>query len=333
MPDCKTLRRLAVSIAIMAAIIGQQWLFADGPQNSGKKRVLPPKWDQRTLDKFFTDARGALEGERPNFGDGASVATAKAPNGGAPNPANPGAADSSALPSGEFAWSKLISADSLTDEIKSYQTLLKDDVKSLSQFKAEGFKRARQDFSVLAVEFAVIGEYDGEVRWKSQALAARDLFAQAGANCKANTDQVFGGARARAEDLAALVRGETLPSPSAAPETKTQWATLTLRPFLMRRLELAQEKRLAVWTSNPAEFSKNVDAIYRESQMIAVIAEVIQREGFDFVDASDYKGFAHDLQKHALEIADAAKAKNGDAARTAAGSLVKACSNCHGAYK
>ncbi len=332
MSDRRTLRRAAVAISIMAAIIGQQWLFADGPQNSSKKRVLPPKWDQRTLDKFFTDARGALEGERPNFGDGASVSPAKTPNGRTPNPANPGAADSSAAPTGEFAWSKLISADSLTDEIKSYQTAIKDEVKNPSQFKGDGFKKARRDFSFLAVAFGVIAEYDGDVRWKAQALAARDLFARAGVNCKVATDQSFNDSKARAEDLAALVRGETLAAPPNI-ETKTQWPKVSNRPPLMNRLDLAQTTRLAVWTANQGDFNKNTDSIYREAQVVAMIAEVIQRDGYEFTDDTSYKGFAQEMEKHALEIAEAAKAKNFEQARKSNGDLAKACSNCHGSFR
>ena len=185
-------------LPFLTIIIGQRWLAADGPANSGKKRVLPPKWDQRTLDKFFSDARSTLEGERPNFNSGASIAASKTilarQVGERKRPITPTPAD-------DFAWSKLISPESLQDEIKSYQNLVKDDVKNPSAFKGEGFKRARRNFSMLAVAFAVIAEYDGDVRWKNQALAARDLFAKTGFNCKVATDQSFSDAKARADDL------------------------------------------------------------------------------------------------------------------------------------
>jgi hypothetical protein len=312
----------------MATIIGQQWLAAEGPANSGKHRALPPKWDQRTLDKFFSDARATLEGDRPNFSSG--VTTTKTPSPDNPSSGTPDATP--AGPTGEFAWSKLISPESLQDEIKSYQNLVKEDVKSPSAFKGEGFKRARRNFSMLAVAFAVIAEYDGDVRWKNQALAARDIFAKTGVNCKVATDQSFADSKARADDLIALVRGDTLPAPGNL-ETKTQWAKVANRPPLMNRLELAQQNRLAVWTANPGDFAKNLDAIYREAQIVAVLAEVIQREGFDFADDNAYKGFARDLEKHALEITEAAKSKNFDQARLAAGELAKACSNCHGSFR
>jgi hypothetical protein len=322
--------RVLSSLIIASTIIGQRWLAADGTANSGKKRVLPPKWDQRTLDKFFSDARSTLEGERPNFNNAASISPSKTTSPGK----SPGtsAPDNSAAPAGDFAWSKIVSPESLQDEIKSYQNLVKDDVKNPSAFKGEGFKRARRNFSMLAVAFAVIAEYDADVRWKNQALVARDLFAKTGFNCKVATDQSFADAKGRAEDLIALVRGETLPA-SGNPEAKTQWAKVANRPPLMNRLELAQQNRIAVWTANAGDFTKNLEAIYREAQVVAVLAEVIQREGYDFTDDNSYKGFARDLEKHALDVAEAAKSKNFDQARLAAGELAKACSNCHGSFR
>ena len=336
MPVRKTLCRALVSAAIVAIVIGQQWLAAERlPANSGKKRALPPKWDQRTLDKFFSDARGTLEGDRPNFGTGSSVATSKTPggdSGASGNSAAGGAADPGPAAGGEFAWSKLIASESLVDEIKSYQNVVKEDVKTPSDFKGDGFKKARRDFTFLAVAFGVVAEYDGDVRWKNQAAAAREMFARTGVNCKVATDGAYNDAKLRADDLGGLIRGETLPTPPNL-ETKTAWAKVANRPPLMNRLEMAQQNRLAVWTANQADFSKNVDAIYREAQIVAMLAEVIQREGFEFTDDNSYKGFARDMQKQALDIAEGAKAKNFDQARLAAGNLAKACSNCHGSFR
>ncbi len=185
---------------------------------------------------------------------------------------------------------------------------------------------------MLALLFGVIAEYDGDVRWKSQAMVARDAFARAAANCKVATDGSYNDSKQRADDLSSLIRGDTLPV-GAAPEAKPQWAKVAARPPLMSRLELAQQNRVAVWTANQGDFGKNLDGIVRESQIIAVIAEVIQREGYDFTDDNSYKGFAHDMQKHALAIADAAKSKNFEQARLAAGDLAKTCSNCHGSFR
>ena len=210
--------RMTLAVAISGTIIAGQLLVADGPAGVARKRALPPKWDDRVRDAFFTDARATLEGERPKFGVLRRIAsnTGVAPNG----TATPGGDSATpTVPGGATAWSKIVSADTLQDEIKKYQTEVKDNVKNPSEFKGNLFKRARDDFTVLAMAFGVIGEYDGDVRWKDQAVTARDLFGQSGVNCKVATDQSFNDAKLRADDLAALIRGDTLRQ-SRAPSRK-----------------------------------------------------------------------------------------------------------------
>lgn len=305
-----------------------------GADGSGKKYALPPKWDKRTMETFFSDAKSALDGERPNFGDAKSIAKSPTPGAGPSDSGSSGAAPSGGgdAAGGALAWSKIISPESLQDEIKSYQNTVKDDVKNPSEFKAGGSKRSRRNFSALAVEFGVIADYDGEVRWKNQALTARDLFARAAANCKVATDGSFNESKTCADDLAALIRGDTLPAAASA-DPKNNWPKVSARQPLMQRLELAQQDRLAKWTANAGDFSKNLDEIVREAEVVAMIAEVIQNDGYDFTDDNSYKGFAKDMQKHALDIASAARSKNADSGRAAAGELYKACNNCHSSFR
>ena len=63
-------------------------------------------------------------------------------------------------------WSAPISAATIEDAIKSLKQQVDTEVTSLTDFKGKGHKLARRDYSVLAMLFAIAGEYDGEVRWK-----------------------------------------------------------------------------------------------------------------------------------------------------------------------
>jgi hypothetical protein len=316
--------RPLLSVAIVAGMIGGRMLVADNAPAVPRKRALPPKFDDRVRDSFFSDVRATLEGARPNFSDSSNSATSA--TSGSSDSSTPGAT------SGGFAWSKIVSADTLQDEIKHYQTEVKDNVKNPSEFKGNLFKRARDDFSMLAAAFGVIAEYDGDVRWKDQAVTARDLFGKSGVNCKVATDQSYNDAKLRADDLATLIRGDTLPAnPNAEP--KTNWAKLVNRPPLMHRLDLAQTGHLAPWTANPTDFSKHLDGVQHEAEIIAMIAEIIQRDGFDFTDDKSYLGFAREMEKQATDIASAARSKNYDEARTAAGKLGQACNNCHAGFR
>lgn len=309
------------------------WGIAAEPAPQKEKRAAPPvKWDQNVTDVFFPDARTALNGPRPNYGTGnATGSTAGASSTASDHSEGPGAtaADS---PGSSFGWSKLISPETLQDEIKSMQPLLAADVKTKQVFLGGSYKNARRSFSVLAASFAIIEEFDKDIRWKNQAAAARDLFARAGFNCKTATEQSFNEAKLRSQDLTSLLQGETVSPPSSV-EPKNQWDKVANRAPLMTRLELAQQERIAPWTANAADFKKNSAAVQHEAEIIAAIAQVLTREGQD--DASDeaYVNFAKSMQQAAVEIAEAAKTGNADAARMAAGALGKSCSACHADYR
>jgi cytochrome c556 len=44
-------------------------------------------------------------------------------------------------------------------------------------------------------------------------------------------------------------------------------------------------------------------------------------------------GFAREMENQAIDLASAAKAKNYDQARAAAGKIAQACNNCHGGFR
>src|SRR5690606_23492973 len=66
---------------------------------------------------------------------------------------------------GAFAWSKLISPETLEDEVKAHKALVDESVNTPGPFKGGSNRDARVQFSTLAVLFAIIAEYDGRVRW------------------------------------------------------------------------------------------------------------------------------------------------------------------------
>lgn len=294
------------------------------PKAAAKPKGAPPPatWDARVKDVFFPDARAALVGPRPAYASGGKGGSANGGDGS-------GAAGQAG---GTSAWSKLISADTLQDEIKSLQPQLKDDVGTLQGFLGGGNKKARQALSQLAAEFAIVSEYDGDVRWKNQAAAARDLFAKAGFNCKAATDATFREAKNRSEDLLALTRGDSITAPPGL-EPKTDWPKVSNLSPLMTRLELAQRDRIAAATSNAGEFKKNAAQLTHEAELVAAFAEVIARPGMDNADDEKFRGYAKTLQQTALDIREAVKADNYGTAQTAAGAMAKTCVNCHSDFR
>ncbi len=220
----------------------------------------------------------------------------------------------------------------MQDEIKSQNPALAETVKTQQTFLGGANKKARQSLSLLAAAFAIVNEYDGDVRWKNQAAAARDLFARAGYNCKAATEQTFKDAKGRSDDLASLLRGDTITPPTKV-EPKNDWSKVSNLSPLMTRLELAQRDRIAAATSNPGDFKKNAAQLAHESEIVAVLAQVIAEPGMENTDDEKFVGFAKTLKQTAVELRDAVQHDNYDSATKAAGTMAKTCANCHADFR
>ena len=313
---------VAISIVVVATFAGALTVHAQG---RSRKRAPPPTFDAREVDQvFFPDARKALVGKRST-----PAASEGGPEKSADRTFTPNRNETPKAPGKGIRWSTLISAETLADEVKAYPPLLAAVVKTPSQFQGKGAREARRYFSTLATVFAIVAEYDGDVRWKNQAAAARELFARAGFNSKSDNENVYNEAKLRSADLTGLLRGETLvPPPNIEPEPNFS-EQVANRPPLMSRLEQAQRDRLAIWTANRADFNRNLRCITHEAEMVAALSQVIQHPSYPDAEDESYLEYAKALQKAALEIRDAAKEKNADTARTAAGKLSQACNNCH----
>jgi hypothetical protein len=304
---------------ILLAVIGV-FVALSGTHAEPPKLARPPKFPPEVQDVFFDDARKELKGERPDYEhpSGASAATATSAGG-----------EAGAAPS--FAWSKLIDADTIDSEIKRLSALVDKEVTTPTEFKGGSYKLCRRDFSLLAALFAVTGQYDGDARWKNLSPGLREQFARAGYNCKAGSDQTYNEATQRKQELADLIHGTRPQLPKA--DAAVEWAHVADRPPLMQRLNIAQQERLTKLVADAGSFKKNQADARHEAQLVAMIAEIITREGYDYTDDSQYIGFAHDLRQAAGDADAAAKKGDFDGARQAVGRAGKACTACHEAFR
>jgi len=288
-----------------------------------RARARPPAdWDKATEAAFFPDAFSTLEGDRPDF---AAAAVGPRPATGSPVAAVPAGMQSG------MKWSGFVSPDTLTDEIKEMNARVTSAVGSASDFKGGGYDEARVAFSSIALAFAVIAEYDGDVRWKEHAEQARDLFARVAANCKVGTAQSFNESKARADDLAALLDGSGVEA-RAEREGDFAWSQVAGRPPLMARLQAADGLAAAA-TASKEEFKRQAERLLHEAELVAVIGEVIQRPDFEYHDDDTYRGHAAAMRDAALQAREATLKGNYEAARAAVGALKKSCDACHGDYR
>jgi hypothetical protein len=318
-------RRLAMTMAGGAVL--SLALIAQERAQRPAKRARPPQFDSAKASQyFFDDVFTKLVGARPATGS-ASTPAAGAP--GAAPAAGKEAATST--PAAGAGWMKLISAATIEDEIKLIKQDIDKNVTTPSDFAGRGHKVVRREFSMLAALFAIVAEYDGDVRFKKDAATARNLFARTANNAKAGGNaNVFNEAKLRKTDLDELLSGSSLtPSSGEAPE----WAVIIDRSPLMQRLELCFQGRLSPTLANQGEFAKNGSSVVRGAELIAALANVLAKAGMPDSDDETYTGFARGMRDAAGEIVEAVKLKNYDQARAAAGKIDKACSQCHESYR
>lgn len=320
------IRHMRLAFLIVAAIALWAAQATAAPQRRSPAesvRARPPaSWDKATETAFFDDAFATLEGERPEFDR--ERGSRDQPGVLPPRPSPDDSEDG-------FMWSVLVSPDTLTDEIKDMKARVDAAVASASDFKGGGYDDARVGFSAIALAFAVIAAHDGDVRWKKDSQQARDLFARVGANCKVGTAQSFAEAKARVADLGTLLDGGSL---EASPERDDdfKWSQVAGRPALMARLEAA-DALVAAAVASKGDFTKQVEQLLHETEMIATIGEVIQRPDYEYHDDDTYRGHAAAMRDAAIQARDAAAKNDYDAARTAVGALKKSCDTCHGDYR
>jgi hypothetical protein len=294
------------------------------------KRAQPPKFTKP--DPFYADAfKEALVGDRPaNLGSPASIARSANEGPIQGRSASEGPGGDSTIQS-SAGWSRLISATTIEDAIKSLKLQIDKQITTASDF-AKNHNVARRDYTVVATLFAIAGQYDGDVRWKKDAPAARDVFARSAANFKVGTAQAYAEAKERKAELNELLSGSS-PFGGKEAEAKPDWGKVAGRAPLMQYLESAWEPKLKASLADKGQFTAASDKILREAELFAAIGEVLAQEGMEDADAEEYRAFCHQLRDGAKQIIDAVKLKNYDQAAAGSTTIGKACTECHENYR
>jgi cytochrome c556 len=294
------------------------------------KRAQPPKFDK--VEGFYNDAFAeGLVGERPaNLSQAVAVAAANSATSVSSSPAGVGSAPAVGLAGS--GWAALISAATIEDEVKALKLSVDQGVTTPSDFAGKGHKATRRDLSMLAMLFGIAGEYDGDVRWKKDAPAARDAFGRTAANAKVGTAQVFQEAKVRKEELQDLVGGGN-PFSGKEAETKATWKEVCNRAPLMQHLESIWEPRLKPLLTDGSKFTANAAKVQHDAEIIAAMGAVLSKEGMADADSDEYKAFCAKLRDGAKAIIDGVKTKNFDSAAQGSATISKACTECHENYR
>ncbi|MGI9471217.1 MAG: cytochrome c [Rubripirellula sp.] len=273
---------------------------------------------------FFENLDDAFRGERPTL----SAVRSSAVTAAAAVPVKGGAGSEGS--EGDDLWSPLISPTSMEDEIKRVKLHFDSVVTTPGAFNSGGYQEARLDLTVLATLFAVIHQYKGEVRWKDQAAAARDLIARTAFNCKAGSTQVYNEAKLRKGDLQDLVSGSGLSSREA--EVETDWTMVADRSPLMEYAEILIET-LEDGSRDEATIKRDPDLVKRNSELLAILGEVLTQEGMDEADDEDYAKLSRDMTAAAKEVTAAIDRMDFEAVRKGTSAVRQRCDACHEQYR
>ena len=288
-----------------------------------ERRAPKPKVDEEKMKAiFFADINDAFRGEAPTIASVRATAAAVAAVA-APAAASTGG---DAAASGTDLWSSLISPQSLEDEVKRLKLEFDGVVTTPGAFNSGGYLDARLHLTVLASLFAVINQHSGEVRWKDQAAAARDLISRTAFNCKAGSTQVYNEAKLRKGDLQDLVAGSGLSSKDAEPET--DWTMIADRSPLMEYAELVIES-LEDGARDEGTIKKETDLVKRNSELIAVLGEILAQEGMDDADDDDYAKLSRDMSDDGKAVTAALGRGDLEAVRLGVSKIRQKCDACH----
>ncbi len=315
-------RKIRCLFVLALFVLPAMLVFAQGKPKV--KRVKLPDFKERQDLKsiFFDNPQARLDGPR-------QINTVPMQTGSPTNLAGP--TDGKEGGASVGAWASLISNVTLEDEIKATKLEVDKVVGVPGKFKGGDYQSARLYFSTLAAMFGVIAEYDGDVRWKKQALGARDAFGKVAANCKVGTDASYNESKLRKADLEDLVGGAS-PDLKPNPDDFT-WGKLIDRSPVMQRLEIALNERLKPWTADATTFEDNVEKVFHEAEIVAALSEMLLKPEMEDGEDEDYMNFSNSMKAAAREIADAVKLNDADRASKAVGEISKACTECHEYYR
>lgn len=323
--------RLPTLMLILASLIaGTITAYAYQDQGVRKpkliKRAKRPSFQERDWKGIYFENmfHEGLVGERP-----VPSLTSPATSVGQ---ATPGTPDPTTVPgtSGTFAWSTFIDNTIIENEVKSLQQKLLVDITTPGRFKSD-YSKVHQSYSMLSMLFAIIVEYDADVRWKEMAPLAQPAFARAAANSRVGSLQAYNNAKLQKDNLTELVRGGGF-GDNQKPVDSVEWETAVKRSPIMVQLEEFLST-LKPHLANKTEFTRNNEAVLHGASLIAAMGQVLCKPDMEDADEEDYAVYAEAMSTAAAQVAEGCQTNNYDLAAKGFNLVEQSCSNCHDEWR
>lgn len=223
-------------------------------------------------------------------------------------------------------WAKVLPGEAIENEVKRLQLQLEQDLTTPIKFKTD-YLKVRQSFSLLSMWFAIIHEYDGEVRWKQASAVVQPACWRAAANARTDGEQAYQYARLRKDELQELVRGGSF-GDSEKPIESVDWSQVVDRVPTMLQLD-ASLNSLKALTASKSEFEGGAEDVLQQSAVIAAIARVLAQEAMEGADDESYRGLAGEMESSAVQLLEAVKLNDFETAGGAVNRIEQSCNKCH----
>jgi hypothetical protein len=271
----------------------------------------PPAWSDEVKNVFFDDAREALSGEPPT-----------------PDSNDKPDKTANIEPSPEKIWAELIDAETLMSTIRGITNTVDRKSRNIAALKAGVHLECRRDMTLLGTLFGVVKVYPGEIRWKDSAPRLEQLCLYAAEACLKGTDESHMVLVETLTQIFDVFRGQPLNDEVLSQEQLTpEFAPL------MQSMEEITEKSIPALIGKQLDFRKQADSAARDTQVLAVLSQVIRGEEFGFADDETYQSHADNLRDAALQLKKASLAKEFNQSVEAAAAIGQACAKCHADYR
>ena len=286
-------------------------IAANKAPTPARRRAKPPQFDEATL-KLFSTVPGWMS--RPIIPWSSSVA------GGAVKSATLPLKNNESSANADSQWP--ISAEQIEDEIK-------DVGDRLLKAKSDG-KLARDALAELARWFDVVGQYPGEIRWKSLAKSAAAQFSKLANSAEPGGKSATEAAERGASLLNELIRSGGADLDSSAIAAGNSWTDLGP---IMRRMELSHREKVSPQLANDKDFSAASESLMHEGAVVAALAKIIPSDSYGFGEDAGFASYAQMLANAQIQLRDAAERGDRAAAQAAWDAAEKSCNDCHGDYR
>jgi cytochrome c556 len=220
----------------------------------------------------------------------------------------------------------VVPGEAIESEIKRLHLQLVQDLTTPIKFKTD-YLKVRQSYSLLSMWFAIIFEYDGEVRWKQAAAIVQPACWRAAANARTDGEQAYQYARLRRDELQELIRGGAF-GDSEKPIEAVDWSQVVDRVPTMVQLENSLNN-LKTLTASKAEFQGSVEDVVQQAAVIAAIGKVLSNETMEGGDDEGYRDLAGEMRGGATTLLEAVKLNDFDSASSAVNRIEQSCNKCH----